>query len=218
MPDLSGQIGGGNSAVLLAQDPPAGTMVGPGVYNVSMTAFDLAGNPTTCATMLSVSNGMPLAITYQPQNQTNFVGSNAVFSVGAQNQMGYQWRFNGQNLAGATTSIYVVTNAQATNAGSYSVVVSNACGSITSQVATLTLLYNFNPQSSATLLQPAFVGGSNFQFLLTGQTGANYAIFTSTNLAGTNWVPLRTNPAPFWFTDTNVSRYPQRFYRGLYTP
>ena len=52
----------------------------------------------------------------------------------------YQWYRNGTVIAGATTSALVIPNTQSTNAGSYSVIVSNSLGSATSTPATLTVL------------------------------------------------------------------------------
>ena len=53
--------------------------------------------------------------------------------------LSYQWRFNGANLAGASGSSYSVLNAQATNAGSYAVVVTNVAGGVTSSPARLSV-------------------------------------------------------------------------------
>jgi len=68
-------------------------------------------------------------------------GSSVQFSVTASGRpsVTYQWSFNGTPINGATNSSYGLSNAQSGNAGSYSVVVSNAMGSITSNVATLTV-------------------------------------------------------------------------------
>lgn len=53
---------------------------------------------------------------------------------------GYQWYFNATNvLSNATNATLTITNAQPDQFGSYSVVVTNARGSVTSEVATLTL-------------------------------------------------------------------------------
>ena len=51
-----------------------------------------------------------------------------------------QWQFNSVPIAGATATGYTVTNAQSSDAGSYSVLVTNNWGSATSTVATLTVL------------------------------------------------------------------------------
>jgi uncharacterized repeat protein (TIGR03803 family) len=84
------------------------------------------------------------AITTQPQSQTAQVGSNVAFSVVANGwpAPNYQWQFNGQKLAGRTAASLSLTNVQFANAGGYSVVVTNAYGSVTSAVAQLTVFTN----------------------------------------------------------------------------
>jgi hypothetical protein len=81
------------------------------------------------------------AIQTQPQSQTVSAGSSVQFSVTASGRPGvtYQWNFNGTAINGATNSSYSLSNAQSGNAGSYSVVVSNAMGSVASNQATLTV-------------------------------------------------------------------------------
>jgi pectate lyase len=70
-----------------------------------------------------------------PGNSVTFIvvaGGSAPFS--------YRWYFNTNSpLANATNAAFALSNAQATNAGTYSVVVSNSAGSVTSQPATLTV-------------------------------------------------------------------------------
>jgi len=72
---------------------------------------------------------------------TNVVaGATAVFSVvaGGTPPLGYQWQLNGVDLAGATNSILVVSNAGLANYGAYTVAVSNNySGTVTSSVASL---------------------------------------------------------------------------------
>ena len=81
-------------------------------------------------------------ITTQPQSQTVGVGANAVFSVMAAgtSPLSYQWRLNGTNISGAVASSLTVTNAQVTNSGTYSVVITNAHGSVTSSNALLAVI------------------------------------------------------------------------------
>jgi uncharacterized repeat protein (TIGR01451 family) len=52
----------------------------------------------------------------------------------------YQWRLNGTNITGATNAMYYVPEAQATNAGSYSAVVTHTGGSVTSVVGNVSVL------------------------------------------------------------------------------
>jgi hypothetical protein len=81
------------------------------------------------------------AIQTQPQSQTVSAGGSAQFSVTASGRpaVTYQWNFNGAPIGGATGSSYSFSNAQSGNAGSYTVTVTNAMGSVTSATATLTV-------------------------------------------------------------------------------
>ncbi|MCU0785680.1 MAG: immunoglobulin domain-containing protein [Verrucomicrobia bacterium] len=373
-----------------------------GDYTVVIT--NIAGSITSSVATLTVTSGP--AITNQPQDLAVAVGQNAPFTVGASGgaPLSFQWRFNTADISGATNSNYTRTNAQPGDAGNYTVVVSNSSGSVTSAVAVLTVntpssgatnvvisqIYGgggntgatykndfvelFNPTAVAvnvsgwsvqyagaagTTWAPAnltgwiqpyhyylvqlasggtpgstlpavdatgtmnisasngklalvnntttlsgsnpvglgqvidFVGfgtadayegsataagapsgnnttsilrknggltdsndntndfatitpptprnsaspanlqstpastptltnavlsGSQFQFLITGTTGSNYVVQATTNLSAANWIPVRTNAAPFSFVESNVFNLPQRFYRGLVAP
>jgi len=69
-------------------------------------------------------------------------GSNYTFAVSATGTepFGYQWRFNGTNLAGKTLATLTTTNVRLTNSGNYTVVVTNYAGAITSPAAALVVL------------------------------------------------------------------------------
>jgi formylglycine-generating enzyme required for sulfatase activity len=80
------------------------------------------------------------AITTQPANKTVTPGSAVTLNVvAAGSGLSYQWRKDGVNISGATGSSYLIASVQNANAGSYTVVVSNANGSITSQSAQLSV-------------------------------------------------------------------------------
>ena len=90
-------------------------------------------------------------ITTQPQSQTVTAGANVQFSVTASGKPAptYQWYFNGTAISGATNSSFSLTSTQLTNAGDYTVTVSNASGSVTSSKATLTVNSPAPPLSSS---------------------------------------------------------------------
>jgi sugar lactone lactonase YvrE len=77
----------------------------------------------------------------QPQSQTVTLGNAVQFSVTATGRPAptYQWYHDGVVIGGATLSTYNGGNAASTDAGSYTVVVTNASGSVTSSAATLTV-------------------------------------------------------------------------------
>jgi hypothetical protein len=80
------------------------------------------------------------AITTQPANQTVCAGASATFTVTATGaSLTYQWRRNGANIAGATGTVFMIAATAAGDAGSYDVVVTGACGTVTSAAATLTV-------------------------------------------------------------------------------
>ena len=78
-------------------------------------------------------------ITTQPQGLTVTAGSAVQFSVTATGAPDptYQWYVNSVLFSGATGNTLSFANARSTDAGDYSVVVTNALGSATSNKATL---------------------------------------------------------------------------------
>lgn len=92
-------------------------------------------------------NGPPV-IALQPADQVVNQGLTATFIVAAcsGSPMTYQWRFNGVDLPGATTSSLTISNVQPANAGAYIVRVSNAAGASLSVEAILTTLVQLPPR------------------------------------------------------------------------
>lgn len=120
---------------------PSHTYTNAGSYSVTLTAFGSGGtNVLTRFNYIIVTN-VPPSISQPPQSLTILAGSDATFSVatGGTVPMGYQWRFNSTNIAGAITNSYTRSNAQPADAGNYSVVVTNIAGVVTSSVAVLTV-------------------------------------------------------------------------------
>lgn len=81
-------------------------------------------------------------ITTQPRSQVTGAGTTATFDVSADGtgQLNFQWRFNGQNIVGATSAPLALNSVGAGNSGGYSVVVRNAYGSAVSDTAYLAVL------------------------------------------------------------------------------
>jgi hypothetical protein len=108
--------------------------------NYSVIVSNAYGSVTSAPATLTVI-GTPF-ITTQPTNETASPGSTAAFSVsaGGATPLQYIWQVNGASIAGATNSSYTVVNAQFSNSGNYSVIVTNAYGVITSGVAAFNVI------------------------------------------------------------------------------
>ncbi|HOX56394.1 MAG TPA: immunoglobulin domain-containing protein [Candidatus Paceibacterota bacterium] len=80
-------------------------------------------------------------ITVQPQGRTIIAGESVALTVGAvgPSPLSYQWRCHGTNLPGATSASLVWSGVTTNQTGSYTVVVANSYGAVTSEVATLTV-------------------------------------------------------------------------------
>src|ERR1051325_10596608 len=87
------------------------------------------------------------AITQQPADQAVALGSNATFTVSATGDppLTYRWQLygvdlsDGGGLSGAQTPLLTISNVLATDAGSYSVAITNAAGFTSSVPAYLTV-------------------------------------------------------------------------------
>lgn len=81
---------------------------------------------------------MPFIMATQPTNQAVYVGANPTLNVSVFGQSpSYQWSCNGTNITWATNSSMTLTNIQLTDAGLYSVSVSNEFGGIVSSNASV---------------------------------------------------------------------------------
>jgi len=111
-----------------------------------------------------------LAILSQPASQTvvnNAIVNFNVVAAGIQ-PIGYQWQFNGTNLAGAKYSILTLPSAQQNQAGIYNVIITNVYGAITSAPATLSVCA---PTMDAISNQTVYVASGAHTLTLTGISG-----------------------------------------------
>jgi hypothetical protein len=107
----------------------------------SVIISNASGNVTSASATLSVKSVAP-TITTQPASITVNQGSTATFTVAANGTapISYQWLKNGTPVATTTTPSYTTPATTASdNGATFSVVVSNAGGSVTSATATLTV-------------------------------------------------------------------------------
>jgi len=143
--------------------------VGSEMCLVNNTLYILAGNGDPAPLkMLYLGPPVQPTIVNQPASQTVYAGQPASFSVGpfGGGPFTFQWRLNGSNISGATDGTLTLPSAYYTDAGIYDVVVTNPAGNVTSQTATLTVLYG----------PPLFANLTNDLVLhLTFDTDTNFA-------------------------------------------
>lgn len=118
------------------------TNVQPTSRRFAVVVTDSGGLSATSSPLVTLTVGFPPAIIQQPARQLVEVGSPVAISVTATGTppLSYQWLFNGQTLAGQTRTNLTWASVQLSNAGAYSVLITNSYGSTNSQVATLTVV------------------------------------------------------------------------------
>jgi hypothetical protein len=112
------------------------------LYSRALSASEIqsiynAGSNGKCTTPT------PPSIYLQPANQTVVAGQSATFTVGASGTvpLSFQWFFGGTALPGATNPSLTLSNVQFSQAGTYSVVITNGLGAITSSNAQLAVVF-----------------------------------------------------------------------------
>ncbi|MBI2929646.1 MAG: VCBS repeat-containing protein, partial [Verrucomicrobia bacterium] len=91
-------------------------------------------------TLLGLANSFAQpAITQQPVDQSVSLGANVTFKVIATGAapISYRWRFGDTDITGGTAATLTLTTVSLANAGSYTVVLTNSTGSMTSTLARL---------------------------------------------------------------------------------
>jgi uncharacterized repeat protein (TIGR03803 family) len=207
----AGNLSGSSTRVLTLANV---TAANAGLYSVIVS--NSFGSVTSTPALLTVTSSVPV-ITLQPTNQTVLSGATATFRVGAVGNfpLFYQWQLNGNNLTdsaniiGTATTILTIANASSVNAGTYSVIVSNSLGWVSSAGAVLTLL-----KITLTNLY-SFAGGpdgANPNALVQDTNGIFYG---TTQNGGTNGYgtifQLTTNGTPatlYAFTGDGDGAYP----------
>jgi alpha-tubulin suppressor-like RCC1 family protein len=120
----------------------------------SVVVANALGSTTSEAAKLNV---VPVFISSPPEDQAAFIGGGAQMRVAAQGEgvLGYQWRHDGSDIPGATDAVLALGDLDVSDAGSYSVVVSNSFGAVLSRPALLTVspvLITSEPQDQVTFL------------------------------------------------------------------
>lgn len=140
------EIPGANGSTLKLEKV---TKVNAGIYAVSV--FNSEGAVESKSATLTVSDLPPPAILAQPQSAAVRLGSSVhlrVITAGASHH--YQWRKDGANLtggarvSGANSDTLRISDVEASDAGTYSCLITNTGGATTSSDAVLSVLFGTN--------------------------------------------------------------------------
>jgi hypothetical protein len=143
----------------------------------------------------------PLILT-QPGSRTVTIPSGAIVSIDLTGYPppAFQWSFNSANIPGATAGGLTITNVAPGDGGGYTVVASNAFGSVTSSVAVLLVNYLTATREN----QAEQLATTNLTFPSTIQPGNTFAVSSVAVVSGqggsvqlTNGIITYTPPADF---------------------
>jgi len=125
----------------------------------------------------------------QPRTQTVSSNGSALFTAWAfgAKPLHYQWQYNGQDVPDATNAMLPIYSASATNAGEYCVVVSSAAGGVSTSAVAYLIISTNDPAPAVRAVRS--VGGTNFEFEVSGEEGRSYLVESSTNLV--DWPTLQ---------------------------
>jgi hypothetical protein len=171
---------------------PTNLSAGSGAISLSLNL-----TPTTPVIVMQPSS--------QAVNQGNPVALGAVARGAA--PMYYQWQKNGTNIDGATASVFRISSVQASDAGSYTVVVSHGATNVTSDSATIAI--NLPPAFATQPLNQTVVAGTTATITtsIAGSPPPSDQWQLSTD-GGSSWSNLAdggTNPAYSGATSTTLT-------------
>ena len=157
------------------------TSMGDNAAVFTVAVSNTAGTATSAEARLTVTaTAEAPTVTTQPADQTVITGASASFSVSATgtSPLAYQWKKNGTDISGATSSTYKIAATSLTDSAVFTVVVSNGAGTATSSNATLTV--TAAPMAPAITKQPEAIT------VTVGQT-ASFTVEATGTSPGYQW-------------------------------
>lgn len=166
--------------------------------NDSITLYSITGGGSVrgCLTGFIITD-KPVMLT-QPTAPTNALYTGVAFTIGASDSFGvaplaYQWQKNGTNIPGATSPSYAVGSASTNDSGNYTLVVTNAHGTVTSDTIAVSVADFFSPVlNTPPQNRTAYVGGKAAFSVVASGGGLSYQ-WKKGGIAGTD-IPGATGP------------------------
>jgi len=213
--DISGTLLVSASGVTTAT---GATPTAPSTVTSSFDSFAFGARTTSSASVpsvvvsaLKIEKSLPTpaaspAITTQPSSQSVAPGANVTFTAAASGTPSptFQWYKGASAISGATSASYSLTSVASGDAGSYTVVATNAVGSATSSAAVLTVASAnpYNTWAASYSLDPSGNGAPTANPSGDGVVNLlKFALGGSPNVAGSTTLPVvATSGANLTFT------------------
>jgi hypothetical protein len=146
---------------------------------------------------------------------TNYAGSTAQFSViaGGATPLAYQWYKGAALMSGATNSSLSFICAPADDGTTYKVIVTNYVGSITSSVATLTVLTNLQIDAPLTSILRNVGSAAAFEIVAEGAGPISYQWHNGDNSV----ISGATNPV-LWLSNVQLANNGASYYVSISNP
>jgi hypothetical protein len=207
----------GRNPVTTAEEDVSGQIDEAAVYNRPLTSEEIL----THYSAGRYGTTTPPLIVQQPFSVTAAAGSVATFNVqaGGSIPLAYQWSKAGVAISGATGSSLVLSNVLYTDAGTYSVTITNANGTTNSSPAVLTVMPvpTFANLTNGLVLHLKFEGdyndssgrGNNAsssgtpQFVVPGKLGQAVHLQTDTASSSFNYLTISDPNGDLSFDTTN---------------
>jgi hypothetical protein len=142
-------------AWVFGSEYPGLILEGRDFFNTPKPGYTPLVYPHPLATIGAPPSTNPPTITSPPQSQIVTNGSSLLIAVSATgDNLNYNWQFNNSPIAGATGNTYSIATAQPTDAGNYTVVITNPYGSVTSAAAVVTVTTPVAPPTVTPALTP----------------------------------------------------------------
>lgn len=190
------------------------TQQNPTIYPVAPThagTYSVVARAGGCNSLPATTDVVVLGsptIAVQPASQVVCANTPAIFSVASPDGATYQWRRNGSIILGATSPEYTIAQAKLIDSGkTFTCTVTNACGSVTSLGALLTVNSSTPPSAvgnsvvadrsgGGVVLRWADIpGASSYRVYEDTSASGTFATVSATATSGATGVVLPVSPA-----------------------